>query len=82
MNTQEQAYLQGFLKRANDLGFNNEEATELLKASGWMDAAKEKWQTFSDNFNKTHPRVGSVAANQVFNKTLKQAPKPNPTGTN
>lgn len=31
MNTQEQAYLQGFVKRANEYGFNDEEAISLFK---------------------------------------------------
>jgi hypothetical protein len=33
MNTQEQAYINGFVKRANAYGFSNEEALELLKTS-------------------------------------------------
>lgn len=31
MGTQAQAYIQGFVKRANEYGFNNDEAVELLK---------------------------------------------------
>lgn len=31
MNTQEQAYLEGFVKRANECGFNEDEALDLLK---------------------------------------------------
>jgi hypothetical protein len=31
MNTQQQAYIEGFVKRANEYGFNDEQAIELLK---------------------------------------------------
>jgi hypothetical protein len=31
MNTQEQAYIQGFVKRASEYGFNNDEAISLFK---------------------------------------------------
>ena len=33
MNTQEQAYTEGFVKRANEYGFSEAEAIELLKQS-------------------------------------------------
>jgi hypothetical protein len=36
MNTQEQAYLQGFVKRAGEYGFNYEEAIALLKKAETM----------------------------------------------
>jgi len=33
MNTQQQAYIEGFVKRANDYGLNHNEAIELLKSA-------------------------------------------------
>lgn len=34
MNTQEQAYIEGFVKRASEYGFSQAESAELLKTSG------------------------------------------------
>jgi hypothetical protein len=40
MNTQEQAYIEGFVKRANEYGFNDEEAFEILKEAAKKGAPK------------------------------------------
>jgi hypothetical protein len=42
MNTQQQAYIEGFVKRASEYGLTQNEAFELLKSSGFMDTVKEK----------------------------------------
>ena len=34
MNTQQQAYINGFVKRASEYGINQNEAIELLKSAG------------------------------------------------
>ena len=35
--TTQQAYIEGFVKRANEYGFNQQEAISLLKESGFLD---------------------------------------------
>jgi hypothetical protein len=37
MNTQQQAYIEGFVKRAAEYGLSQNEAIELLKSSGVVD---------------------------------------------
>jgi delta 1-pyrroline-5-carboxylate dehydrogenase len=68
MNTQE-AYIQGFVKRANEYGFNDRGAIELLKqaAPGWL----EKLQNFSVGNTApavkppTPPPAAAAPANQT-----------------
>ena len=45
MNTQ-QAYITGFVKRANEYGYSDNQAIELLKQSGLMDTMAAKLKDF------------------------------------
>jgi hypothetical protein len=76
MNTQQQAYIEGFVKRASEYGFSEAEAIELLKQSDWYD-------TLQGGLNKLQTNVIDPASNFV-NKNVVQpvqkffAPTPDP----
>ena len=54
MNTQKQAYIEGFVKRAAEYGFSENEAVKLLKQSGIADApAYQTNPTLSEGLNNT-----------------------------
>lgn len=81
MNTQ-QAFINGFVKRASEYGLNQNEAFELLKSSGLYDTyiapAVDKAKAFVKN-QMTDPLVENTK-NPDFNKNVKQNYyKPAPT---
>jgi hypothetical protein len=58
MTTQEQAYITGFVKRANEYGFDNHEALELLKQAG-VTLTPEKIQALLKGFTRSSGLLGS-----------------------
>lgn len=65
MNTQQQqqAYINGFVKRASEYGFSEAEAVELLKKSDWYDS-------LSSGLNKLQTNVIDPASSFVSNKIV------------
>ena len=53
MKTTQQAYIEGFVKRANEYGFNQQEAISLLKESGFLDEMQK-------NVGDVQKRVGDA----------------------
>ena len=48
MTTQQQAYINGFVKRAADYGYNEAEAISILKQSNFLDTARDYLQNVTD----------------------------------
>ena len=76
MNTQQQAYINGFVKRASEYGFSEAEAVDLLKKSDWYDSLQgglDKLQT-----NVIDPASNFVNKNIVQPVKNFMTPPPNP----
>ena len=64
MNTQQQqAYINGFVKRASEYGFSQAEAVDLLKRSDWYD-------TLQGGLDKLQNNVINPASNFVNNNVV------------
>jgi hypothetical protein len=67
MHTQQQAYIEGFTKRASEYGFTQNEAIELLKSSGIVDATPTDYNyIISNRTEKPTPAVPSGKLNDPF----------------
>lgn len=71
MNTQEQAYINGFVKRANEHGFTDKEAVEILKQASPQSATSfmENYKAMSPAEQRnlaTNPNVNPVAHEQML----------------
>jgi len=87
MNTQ-QAYINGFVKRANEYGYSDNQAIELLKHAGLMDTMAAKLAPISDklkDFMTPRTTIENFSSLQPdstyqFYKGDKRLPNPLPPG--
>jgi hypothetical protein len=87
MTPHQQAYIEGFVKRANQHGFTNNEAVELLKQSGFLgdivnagknaiNSATTSYNNYVDSKNKPTPesRAADERARNNYNAQMKRQP--------
>ena len=78
MTNQEQAYINGFVKRANQHGLSDYQAIELLKESGALGDLVNNASTAYNNYinSKNTPTPADLAANQrARTNYVKQMPR-------
>jgi phage-related protein len=59
----EQAYIEGFVKRAADYGYSQEEALGLLKTSGFLDNIQQ-------NINDSVRNIADAAESDLWNRSV------------